>query len=316
MAPISSSVTVSHSSTQIMRVIVEPGGSDPDRRYGELVAHLSWSERPSGDRPVLIAAFEGWNDAGDSATWAIRHLAEQWNAREFAHVDPEEFYDFTASRPVIQLDDQLRRTIAWPENRFSWAQPAGTGGVVLLRGVEPQLRWRTFCAQVLQVAAELDCSMVVTLGALLAEVAHSRPTPVFGNAYDERLVDRFGLEPSRYEGATGIVGVLHTECASAGMDSASLWAAVPSYVPAAPSAKAALALVDRTVEIVGTEVPTMGLTLESAAYEHEISQLVTEDETTLDYVHHLEELHDTNAAAVGSADDMVEEVERFLREQD
>jgi predicted ATP-grasp superfamily ATP-dependent carboligase len=157
---------------------------------------------------------------------------------------------------------------------------------------------------------------VLTLGALLAEVAHSRPTPVFGNAYDTALIERLALEPSRYEGPTGIVGVLHTECAEAGLDSASLWAAVPSYVPSAPSAKAALALVERATELIGASVPTMDLTLEAAAYEHEISQLVDEDDTTADYVHHLEEQHDQDAMAVQSADDLAEEVERFLREQE
>ena len=264
----------------------------------------------------MIAAFEGWNDAGDAATTAVSHLAEHWHAEPFAEIDPEEFYDFTVTRPLIRLRDGVTRSLEWPRNTLSWAVPEHTGGVVLLRGVEPQLTWRTFSAQVLEVAASLDCSLVLTLGALLAEVAHSRPTPVFGNAYDEALIERLALEPSRYEGPTGIVGVLHAECAEAGLDSASLWAAVPSYVPSAPSAKAALALVERATELIGATVPTMELTLEAAAYEHEIGQLVAEDDTTADYVHHLEEQHDHDAMAVQSADDLAEEVERFLREQD
>ncbi len=280
------------------------------------VAQLRWSERPTGDRPVLIAAFEGWNDAGDAATSAVEHLARHWDARPFAEIDPEEFYDFTSTRPQVRLHDGQTRSIEWPGNRFQWARPADSGGVVLLRGVEPQLRWRTFCAQVIEVAEALDCSMVLTLGALLAEVAHSRPTPVFGNAYDPALIERLSLEPSHYEGPTGIVGVLHAECTEIGLDSASLWAAVPSYVPSAPSPKAALALVERATALIGTEVPTMQLTLEAAAYEHEIGQLVTEDEATADYVRHLEESHDQDEMAVQSADDMVEEVERFLREQE
>ncbi len=280
------------------------------------VAHLRWSGRPTGVGPVMIAAFEGWNDAGDAATSAIDHLARRWSATTFAEVDPEDFYDFTATRPHIRLHDGITRSIDWPRNTFRWAEPASTGGVVLLRGVEPQLRWRTFCAQVLEVAQALDCSMVLTLGALLAEVAHSRPTPVFGNAYDAEVIERLALEPSHYEGPTGIVGVLHTECAAAGLESASLWAAVPSYVPSAPSAKAALALVERTATLLGAEVPTMELTLEAAAYEHEIGQLVAEDESTAEYVRHLEEQHDQDEMAVQSADDMVEEVERFLREQE
>jgi proteasome assembly chaperone (PAC2) family protein len=269
-----------------------------------------------GERPVLIAAFEGWNDAGDAATAAVAHLDQQWDARPFAEVDPEEFYDFTITRPLIRLHPDSTRSIDWPRNAFSWAHPPGTGGVVLLRGVEPQLRWRTFCAQVLEVATQLDCSMVLTLGALLAEVAHSRPTPVFANGYDPALIQRLSLEPSHYEGPTGIVGVLHAECGAAGIDSASLWAAVPSYVPSAPSAKAALALVDRCTELIGATVPTVELELAAVAYEHEIGSLVSEDESTVDYVRHLEEQHDHDAMAVQSADDMVEEVERFLREQE
>lgn len=279
------------------------------------MAHLTWSQRPTGDGPVLIAAFEGWNDAGDAATRAVAHLAEHWNAEGFAEIDPEEFYDFTSTRPLVRLDDGLTRSIEWPGNRFSWARPADSGGVVLLRGMEPQLRWRTFCAQVIEVATALECRLVLTLGALLAEVAHSRPTPVFGNAYDPELIERLHLEPSHYEGPTGIVGVLHAECTAAGLDSASLWAAVPSYVPSAPSPKAALALVERATELMDATAPTMGLTLEAAAYEHEISELAAEDEATVDYVRHLEEQYDANAMAVQSADDIIEEVERFLRDQ-
>ena len=264
---------------------------------------------------MLIAAFEGWNDAGDAATGAVRHLREHWGATTFATLDPEEFYDFTIARPQVRLDEGMTRSIDWPTNTFGFARPEGTGGVVLLHGVEPQLRWRTFCAQVIEVATALDCRMVLTLGALLAEVAHTRPTPVFGNAYDAALIERLRLEPSTYEGPTGIVGVLHAECAAHGLASASLWAAVPSYVPSATSPKAALALVERSTELLGTSAPTMGLALEAAAYEHEIGQLVAEDDATADYVRHLEELHDQDAMAVQSADDIIEEVERFLRDQ-
>jgi len=279
------------------------------------MAYLTWTERPSGDRPVMIAAFEGWNDAGDAATTAVEHLSREWSATTFAQIDPEEFYDFTATRPQVRIEEGLTRTVDWPENTFSWAQPAGTGGVVLLTGVEPQLKWRTFCSQVLHVATMLNCRMVLTLGALLADVSHTRPTPVFGNAYDQALIDRFELEPSRYEGPTGIVGVLHTECAGSKIDSASLWAAVPAYVSSAPSAKAALALVERATDIIGTSASTTALEVEAAEYERQITQLVGEDDATMDYVRHLEEQHDQDEVAVQSADDMVEEVERFLREQ-
>lgn len=281
------------------------------------MSHLSWTETPAASsRPTLIAAFGGWNDAGDAATRAVSHLAGHFDARQVAEIDPEEFYDFTATRPQVQLNEDLSRTIEWPRNTFSLAEPSDSDAILLLSGVEPQLRWRTFCAQVLEVVEAFDCRMVLTLGALLAEVPHTRTTPVFGNAYDSEIIERLGLEPSRYEGPTGIVGVLHAECADRGVDSASLWAAVPSYVPAAPSPRAALALVERTAELLSITAPTIELQLEGAAYEHEITGLIDDDEASADYVRSLEEQYDEDAMAVQSADDMVEEVERFLREQD
>jgi proteasome assembly chaperone (PAC2) family protein len=264
---------------------------------------------------VLVAAFEGWNDAGDAATTAVEHLWEAWEARTIANIDPEEFYDFTSTRPQVRIDEDLERVVDWPADEFGWARPAGTDGVVLLRGVEPQLRWRTFCDEVLSVAERLDCRMVVTLGALLADVAHTRPTPVFGTAYDDEVTELLGLEPSRYEGPTGIVGVLHTECRRRGVHSASLWAAVPAYVPSAPSPKAALALVGRTLTLLGTTAPTTVLEVASVSYERQINELVEEDDGTEEYVRRLEEQHDADQGAIGSADDLVEEVERFLRDQ-
>ena len=279
------------------------------------MAHLIWDERPTGSQSVMVVAFEGWNDAGDAATQAVEHLWSAWDANRFASIDPEEFYDFTATRPQVHIEDGATRSISWPENEFGWAEVDGTGGVVLLRGVEPQLRWRTFCAQVLEVAAALDCRFVVTLGALLADVAHSRPTPVFGNAYDERVIETLGLDPSHYEGPTGIVGVLHAECQAAGLDSASLWAAVPAYVPSAPSPKATLALVERTTTLLDHPVSTHNLELGTVAYERQINELVGEDDATLEYVLHLEAQYDSDENAPHSADDLVQEVERFLREQ-
>ena len=280
------------------------------------MTHLLWTDRPAGDRPVMIVAFEGWNDAADAATSAVDYLTEHFHAREFAQIDPEEFYDFTATRPRVRSLGGLNRTIDWPRNTFSWATPQDApGGIVLMRGVEPQLKWRGFCRQVLQVAAELNCSMVITLGSLLADVAHTRPTPVFGNAYLQSVINRFNLDQAHYEGPTGIVGVLHTECVSAQIDSASLWAAVPAYVPSASSPKAALALVQRVTEVAELKLNSEGLDAAVAAYEQEITTLVSEDETTIDYVRHLEEQHDRNAGSIQSADDLVKEVERFLREQ-
>lgn len=289
-------------------------GTDPGTV--RVMPHLIWLAEPTATgRPVMLAAFGGWNDAGDAATRATSHLVDHFDASLLAEIDPEEFYDFTVTRPHVVIGEDDERSVEWPRNTFSWAVPEGTDGVVLLNGVEPQLRWRTFCEQVIEVVERLDVSMVVTLGALLAEVPHTRPTPVFGTTDDEALIEALGLEPSQYEGPTGIVGVLHAQCAAAGVDSASLWAAVPSYVPAVPSPRATLALVERTAEILSITPPTMALQLEAAAYEHEITEVVEDDDTTADYVRSLEEQYDQNAMAVQSADDMVEEVERFLRDQ-
>jgi len=278
------------------------------------VSSLRWSSRPSLRQPVLIAAFEGWNDAGDSASEAIHHLREAWNAVPFAGIDPEDYYDFTVSRPSVRIEDGARR-IVWPENEFHWAEPPGAPGVVLLSGVEPQLRWRTFSQQVIDVASSLNARLIITLGALLADVAHTRPASVFGTSEDQQVIDALHLEPSRYEGPTGVVGVLHDECLNRGVHSASLWVAVPSYVPAAPSPKAALALVERVCAILRTEAPATSLIAEASEYERQISALVSEDEETAAYVAHLEETYDRDALAGDSAHDLVSEVERFLREQ-
>jgi proteasome assembly chaperone (PAC2) family protein len=276
--------------------------------------HLRWRERPAVEQPVLVVAFEGWNDAGDAATSAISYLHEQWDARMVADVDPEEFYDFTTTRPRIEFDEDEVRRVVWPANEFSVAVvPTTHRDVVLFRGVEPQLRWRTFCQTVLAAASALDVQLVVTLGALLAEVPHSRPVSVFGTAYDEAVIDELGLNPSRYEGPTGIVGVLHAACQDAGIRSASLWAAVPTYVPGAPSPKAALALIDRVAQLLDTNVERTPLEIAAASYERQVSELVAEDEETTEYVETLEQRYDDET--VGDPEALVEQVERFLRDQ-
>ena len=201
--------------------------------------HVRWTSRPNLHRPVLIAAFEGWNDAGDASSNAVRWLHERWGAEPFAFIDPEEFFDFSATRPRVRLDEGHQREIVWPAFEFSTATIPGTDTeVVLLLGTEPQLRWRTFSEQVVAVADACGVRLAITLGALLADVSHAAPVSVIGTAYDPDVVGRLGLTQSSYEGPTGIVGVLHDALARAGVDSASLWAAVPSYVPSAPSPKA------------------------------------------------------------------------------
>ncbi len=262
---------------------------------------------------MLITAFEGWNDAGDAASTAVRSLATQWRAETFAEIDPEIFYDFTATRPNVRLDGDDRRQIEWPDTEASWARVSPDLDVVILVGAEPQLRWRTFCEQVIGLARTIDARLVVTVGALLADVPHTRPTPVYGAAYDEQVSERFGLTPSRYEGPTGITGVLHAACADAGLESASLWAAVPTYLPGSPSPKAGLALVRRTARLLEIDADTDLLESETAAYEDQINELVEADEETSDYVRHLEQTYDDESTM--SSDNLIDEVERFLRDQ-
>lgn len=276
---------------------------------------LEWGTRPELNQPIIVAAFEGWNDAGDAASRAVRYLIERWGAQRFASIDPEEFYDFTSLRPTVRIVSEECRELDWPENVFWHASPEGSPDIILLLGTEPHLKWRTFCAAVIEVAQQTHSRLVLTLGALLADVPHSRPTSVFGTAYDPTVIDALNLESSRYEGPTGIVGVLHHECAQAGIHSASFWSAVPSYVASVPSPKAQHALVHRICELLGTKLDLADLGDAVNAYDEEIGDLVAEDQDTIIYVRHLEEAHDRDEAANGSVDDLVAELERFLREQ-
>lgn len=274
--------------------------------------------------PVLIAAFQGWNDAGEAATFAAMHLARVWNARPIASIDPEEFYDFQSVRPQVELVDGRTRKIAWPSNDFSAASiGGGPHDVIVLVGTEPNLKWKTFAKTVVDFARRHEVDLVVTLGALMADVPHSRPVPVTGTAADEELIQTLGLTRSRYEGPTGIVGVLHDAFAEAGIRSASLWAAVPHYLAVSPNPKAALALVERTVELVGAQAETGDLIGASDVYEKRVAELVSSDDDVQAYVRLLEERADERApeeridiSDLPSADSLAAEVERFLRESD
>lgn len=278
--------------------------------------HVRWTARPTLHEPVVIAAFEGWNDAGDAATTAARYLIDRWDAELVADVDPEEFYDFTSTRPEVRLDDDGLREIVWPATEIhAGTIPGGDQDVLLIIGTEPQLRWRTYCEQLTAVAQGQGARLCLTLGALLAEVPHTRPTPIVGTAYEPEVVAGLELQPSHYEGPTGIVGVLHDAWRRAGLRSASLWATVPAYVPGAPSPKAALALVERAATMLQTWVPTTDLEIASASYERQVSELVDADEETATYVASLEERHDVDPGVLPSADSIAEEVERFLRDQ-
>ena len=211
-----------------------------------MAEELRIHSRPELEKPVLLAAFRGWNDGAQAASLAAGYLAKTWDAEQFAEIDPEDFFDFQATRPHVSLEDGLTRRIEWPETGFYHARPEGLDrDVVLLLGIEPNLRWRTFTELVVGLATELEVELMITLGALLADVPHTRPAPVTGSATDSELVERLGLSASRYEGPTGIVGVLHDACREAGIPSASLWAAVPHYVSLTPSPRAAVALCER-----------------------------------------------------------------------
>jgi len=275
--------------------------------------HVRWARRPRLDRPFVVAAFEGWNDAGDAASTAARWMRTRWAPDAFAEIDAEEFFDFTSTRPQVRLTDGMTREVSWPSNAFSAGSTGGTDAVVLL-GTEPQLRWRTFCDQVVDVARELDARLVLTLGALLAEVPHTRPTSVIGTAVDQELIQRLDLQRSSYEGPTGIVGVLQDACQRAGIRSASLWAAVPAYVPGAPSPKAALALVESTAELLGISVLTTDLEIAAASYERQVSEVVIDDEEMSEYVERLEERYESGEE-LPAVESLVEDIEKFLRDQ-
>jgi len=277
--------------------------------------HVRWLRRPTPRNPVLIAAFEGWNDAGDAATMAARHLRDAWDLDLVAELDPEEFYSFTDTRPEVTFDDGGQRHIEWPANRF-WVGPVPghERDVVVLEGIEPNLRWRTFGEAVTGAAHQLGVSLVVVLGALLTDIPHTRPTSVIGTADDPDLVERLDLRPSSYQGPTGIVGALHEACRQADLDSISLWGSVPSYVPGSASPKAALALVERLASLLDAPVPVADLQIATAAYERQLDELVQEDEESAGYVAELERAFDDDALA-GDGSDLIDEVERFLRDR-
>jgi predicted ATP-grasp superfamily ATP-dependent carboligase len=281
------------------------------------VDELRLLERPSLRRPVLIASFRGWNDGGQGATLATGYLAKLWGAERFAEVDPETFFDFQETRPHVSLVGGVTRRIDWPENAFFHASVSGGRDAVLLVGVEPNLRWRTFTDLVVGLAKDLGVELVVTLGALLADVPHTRPAPVTGTASDSDLIERLGLQASRYEGPTGIVGVLHDACRRAEIPSASLWAAVPHYVSLAPSPRAALALCKGLGELLGEPLDVAELEEAAGRYAEQVSEAVAADAETAAYVEELEQRADElGEADLPSGDTLAAELTRFLRERE
>ncbi|HEY3577634.1 MAG TPA: PAC2 family protein [Gaiellaceae bacterium] len=283
------------------------------------MSELNVSSRPELRRPVLIAAFRGWNDGGQGATLGGSFLAKQWGAESFAEIDCENFYDFQAVRPNVSLEDGLTRKIEWPSNTFLHAPIPGLDrDAVILLGVEPNLRWKTYTGLVLELVQDLQVELVVTLGSLLADVPHTRPAPVSAAASDQMLVEELGVEPSRYEGPTGIVGILLDSCRRAGVPAVSLWAAVPHYVSLAPSPRAALALCRRLGELVGTDIEVSELEQAAEEYTEQVTEAVKSDDETAAYVDELERRVDLMEAAeeLPSGESLAAELTRFLRERE
>jgi proteasome assembly chaperone (PAC2) family protein len=283
---------------------------------------LIWEHRPDGLRaPALVCAFTGWNDAGDAASAALQFLGASLGATRFARIDPEDFFDFQATRPKIQLVEGRTRRIEWPEVEIYAARvPRAPRDLILLSGAEPSMRWRTFCGLIVDLAEALGTQLVVTLGALLADVPHSRPVPITALSSDDVLVERLGLHQSGYEGPTGIVGVLHSACQEAGVPSASLWASVPHYVAAAPNPKAALALVRKLESLVGVSVDAGELEQSALDYERQVSLAVQSDPDVQAFVERLERAAAEEEEEMGpqdlpSGDVIAREFQRFLRQR-
>jgi proteasome assembly chaperone (PAC2) family protein len=295
--------------------------------------NLQWETEPELRAPVLIAAFEGWNDAADAASNAVTWLRHRWRASRFAWLEPDDYYDFQATRPRVSVHNGVLRTLRWPTNEFSAAALGGHAhDVVLFSGVEPNVHWRDFCASVVSVAHATHCQMVVTLGALLADVPHTRPVQLTTTAVDRELAERLHLQRSRYEGPTGIVGVLHDACHRAGLASVSLWAPVPHYVATPPNPKATAALLDHISQLLSVEVDADELHSAAHAWETRVDELVAADDEVANYVRQLEEQSDMVFGADGdgddhvdfgdrelgslSADEIADELERYLRERE
>jgi proteasome assembly chaperone (PAC2) family protein len=270
--------------------------------------------------PVLVAAFEGWNDAGDAASGAVEHLELVWDAQPLTEIDPDDYYDFQVNRPTVSLVDGVSRRVSWPTTRFSVCRPPGAEfDLVIVRGIEPNMRWRSFCDELLGVIRELDVRIVVTLGALLSDTPHTRPTAVTGTAYDADSATRYGLEKSRYEGPSGIVGVLQDACVAAGIPAISFWAGVPHYVSQPPNPKATLALLHSVEEVLDLPVPLAELPQQSAEWQKLVDEMAAEDEEVVDYIRNLEERDDEidrSELGEASGDAIAREFERYLRRRD
>ncbi|MFR9750042.1 PAC2 family protein [Nocardia sp. 004] len=282
-------------------------------------SETSDSALPTLREPVLVAAFEGWNDAGDAASGAVEHLELIWDAEPLAELDSEDYYDYQVNRPTVRQVDGVTREIQWPSTMLSVCSPPGSDrDVVLLRGIEPNMRWRSFCGDLLEFIEQLGVQTVVILGALLADTPHTRPVPVTGSAYNKQAAERFNLEQTRYEGPTGITGVLQDQCVRAGVPAVSFWAAVPHYISQPPNPKATLALLHRVEDVLDIEVPLGELPKQAEDWETAVNEMTAGDEEISEYVRSLEErgdaavdVNETMAKIDGDA--IAAEFEKYLR---
>jgi proteasome assembly chaperone (PAC2) family protein len=278
---------------------------------------------PSLRSPVMVIAFSGWNDAAEAATGALSHLLSSWTDAEFdvvpeliADVDPEDFYDFQVNRPMVEIDESSVRALTWPGTQiFGLRTPTFDHDFVVVRGVEPSMKWKTFTANLLDLADDLEVDLVITLGSMLADAPHTRPITVSGSGAHPDIAQRLGVEISKYEGPTGILGVIQDGCVRRGVDAVSLWAAVPHYASNSPSPKATLALVNALEDFLEISIPQGDLPEESSAWEIEVSEMAKEDSDVAEYVKALEESKDATDLPDVTGESIARELERFLRRQ-
>jgi proteasome assembly chaperone (PAC2) family protein len=289
--------------------------ADEDQR-----AEIEFEGWPELTDAVLVAAFEGWNDAGDAATGSIEHLELVWDSQPLMAIDPDEYYDFQVNRPTVSMVDGVTRRVSWPTTRLSVCRPPGAAfDLVLVRGIEPNMRWRAFCDELLDVIRALDVRVVVTLGALLSDTPHTRSTSVTGTSYDQASAVKYGLEKSRYEGPTGIVGVLQDACVAAGIPAISFWAGVPHYVSQPPNPKATIALLHSVEEVLDVPVPLAELPQQADEWQKLVDEMAAEDDEVTEYIRNLEQRDDEidrGEMGATSGDAIAREFERYLRRRD
>jgi proteasome assembly chaperone (PAC2) family protein len=273
--------------------------------------------------PIMIVAFSGWNDAAEAASGAVEHLLSGWRDKSddvlpelIAEVESEDFYDFQVNRPIVSIDESEIRSITWPSTQvFGMAIPSMKRDLVIVTGVEPSMKWKSFTSELLDLADDLEVSLIVSLGSLLADTPHTRPITVTGTGAHPSIAHRLGVSVSKYEGPTGILGIIQDGCMRRGIDAISLWAAVPHYASNAPSPKATLALINTLEEFLNIKIPLSDLPERADAWEREVNDLAADDSDIADYVKALEESKDAAELPEVSGDTIAKEFERYLRRQ-